>query len=187
MTGAALDIPWPQTISTERLDMRPPGRADRRALIGLITNPDVRRHLGGPIPRWKAEMGVRAVNTRVPGTFVIAEGPTRICVGLVHLDRHRPARPGHRTDPDVPETSEGELELSYSLAPSQWRHGYAHEATAAALEWIAPLVPDRHVIAVTQRANARSVALLDRLGFVERERFVEFGEEQTLRWLPLVD
>lgn len=82
---------------------------------------------------------------------------------------------------------QGELELSYSLAPSRWRHGYAHEATAAALEWIGPLVPDRHVIAVTQRANARSVALLDRLGFVERERFVEVGERQTLRWLPLVD
>jgi len=36
------------------------------------------------------------------------------------------------------------------------------------------------VIAVTQAANVRSVALLRTLGMTERERFVEFGAEQVL-------
>ncbi len=94
-------------------------------------------------------------------------------------------RPGHRDDPDVPATRHGELELSYSLAGGAWGKGLALEATTAALAWIAPLVPDRHVIAVTQSANTRSVALLRRLGFVEREGFLEFGAEQTLQVLPL--
>ena len=87
---------------------------------------------------------------------------------------------------DIP-WPQGELELSYSLARVG---GVTDTRTRQQLQrWSgsAPLVPDRHVIAETQRANARSVALLDRLGFIERERFVEFAEEQTLRWLPLVD
>jgi RimJ/RimL family protein N-acetyltransferase len=94
-------------------------------------------------------------------------------------------RPGHRDDPDVPATGHGELELSYSLAVGASGKGLALEATTAALAWVAPLVPDRHVIAVTQSANTRSVALLRRLGFVEREGFLEFGAEQTLQVLPL--
>lgn len=37
-----------------------------------------------------------------------------------------------------------------------------------------------HVIAVTQRTNTRSVALLRRLDFAEVDRFIEFGAEQVL-------
>jgi hypothetical protein len=36
------------------------------------------------------------------------------------------------------------------------------------------------VIAVTQAANTASLRLLARLGFVERERFVEFEADQVL-------
>ena len=39
---------------------------------------------------------------------------------------------------------------------------------------------DKEITAVTQTANQRSMRLLDRLGFKERERFEEFGAEQAV-------
>ncbi|GMA84948.1 hypothetical protein GCM10025868_01980 [Angustibacter aerolatus] len=41
------------------------------------------------------------------------------------------------------------------------------------------------MVVVTQAANERSLHLLRRNGFTERERFEEFGEEQVLAQRPL--
>ena len=74
----------------------------------------------------------------------------------------------------------GELEVYYIFGPEHWGHGYACEALATSLPWAARERGAATVIAVTQVANARSVRLLGRLGFAERERFVEFGAPQIL-------
>ncbi len=183
--GTSLDIAWPQRISSERLLLRPPRHRDRTALVNLVSDAQVYRHLGGPTPRAQAQAHLRGPYGKDVGTFTVADAESDAFLGLVRLDRHASTRPGHRDDPDVPATRHGEMELSYSLAVGAWGKGLALEATTAALAWVAPLVPDRHVIAVTQSANTRSVALLRRLGFVEREGFLEFGAEQTLQVLPL--
>lgn len=44
---------------------------------------------------------------------------------------------------------------------------------------------DEHVVAVTQAANTASLRLLARLGFLERERFVEFDADQVLLSSPV--
>jgi len=58
-----------------------------------------------------------------------------------------------------------ELEVSYLLLPIYWGKGYVEEAVRAVLGWAASTLPDTQVVAVTQVANARSMALLERLGF----------------------
>jgi RimJ/RimL family protein N-acetyltransferase len=176
---SALDIePWPQTISTERLTLRPMETGDRDAIIDLVTNVDAYRHQGGESTLEEAEKAVQPPYGETPGSFVVVEAATGSVAGWVGVDRHHPERPGHRDDPERP--GEGELELSYVLHPRYWGKGYGSEVSRAVLQWVGEQVPDRHAIAITQTANTRSVAMLHRLGFAERQRFMEFGDEQTL-------
>ncbi|MFD8950203.1 GNAT family N-acetyltransferase [Streptomyces xanthophaeus] len=69
-------------------------------------------------------------------------------------------------------------ELGYVLLPQAWGHGYAAEACAAALAWFADVLPGEPVVLCTQTANTRSTTLAAKLGFIEVERFEEYGAEQ---------
>lgn len=71
-----------------------------------------------------------------------------------------------------------EAELGYVLLPQAWGHGYAAEACAAALAWFADVLPGEPVVLCTQTANTRSTSLAAKLGFIEVERFEEYGAEQ---------
>ena len=182
----ALDIePWPQTLRAERLTLRPMDAGDRDAIIDLVTNVDAYRHQGGGYTLEEAEKAVQPPYGEQSGSFVVVETATGSVAGWVGVDRHNPERPGHCNDPERP--GQGELELSYVLHPRYWGEGYGSEASRAVLAWVVEHVPDRYVIAVTQTANARSVAMLHRLGFAERQRFMEFGDAQTLLTRALSD
>lgn len=148
------------TIGTERLLLRPFGDGDRKQLAILLTSPDVREFLGGPVElpddfdtyplgeQWGV-WGVEVIGTDTP-------------IGTCSLTEER-----------------DQLELSYSFIPSSWGHGYAFEACTAAVEWAWATTDKAELIAVTQTANQKSLALLERLGFNETERFLEYGAEQS--------
>ena len=68
--------------------------------------------------------------------------------------------------------------MSYLFLPASWGQGYAAEACSAALTWAGVVLPGEPVVLCTQVTNLRSVRLAQRLGFVEQERFEEFGAEQ---------
>ena len=72
----------------------------------------------------------------------------------------------------------GETELGYLILPQAWGRGYAAEACAAALDWFAEVLPGEPVVLCTQTANERSMRVAAKLGFVEVERFEEYGAEQ---------
>jgi RimJ/RimL family protein N-acetyltransferase len=164
-------VPWPPTpIRTERLLLRESEARDRATFIELFASPEVRTYLGGPRPRAELERAVPEVPGRRPGVFVIDLDGTAI--GTVSFDRRDPERPGHVR----PEAREAEL--GYLLLPHAWGHGYAAEACAAALDWLAAALPGEPVVLCTQTANARSLRLAAKLGFTEVERFEEFGDEQ---------
>ena len=76
------------------------------------------------------------------------------------------------------------LELSYQFVPESWGHGYAFEACQAVVDWGWATTDSPDIIAVTQVANVRSLALLARLGFTEEDRFVEFDALQSMQVLP---
>lgn len=140
----------------------------------MHTSADARRHLGGPVSRERAEKGIAAPYGETPGSFVVREKTSGVFVGTIEVDRRDSSRPGHVSP------SGGELEVSYALLPDYWGKGYAQEAVRSVLAWAAVVLPDTRVIAVTQTANKRSVAMLQRLGFSQVERFEEFGEEHSL-------
>lgn len=142
---------------------------DRTAFIDLFAAPEVHRHLGGARARDELEREVPEVPGRRPGLFVIELDGAMI--GVVELNR-RDAELRSRVSPGA-----GKAELGYLLLPEAWGGGYATEACAAALDWFAHACPGEPVELATRTANDRSLRLARRLGFVEADRFEEYGAE----------
>ena len=169
--------PWlEEPVLSPRLVLRA-GRdaaTDRAAAVELLTDPQVRQFIGGPLSALDARNAVSGPAGQRWGSFVLElrdgndgrEGPV---IGVCSLSRER-----------------GELEIGYMLLPRYWGIGLASEAVATALGWVAAHLNDEHVIAITQAANTASLRLLARLGFVERERFVEYDAHQILLISPVV-
>ena len=150
------------TLTTERLLLRPFVEADKPAIIAMRTDAEVYRYLGGPADDgYAAEIADATVGEQW-GVFAIVERETGEAIGSTHLGRER-----------------GVLEVSYELLPSRWGSSLAFEGVDAVLGWATAHLGDDTVIAVTQTANVRSVALLERLGFVKETEFEEFGAQQA--------
>ncbi len=172
-------VAWPpDPIKTERLVLREPEARDRAAVIRLFSSPEVGTYIGGSRRPEELEEAVPEVPRRRPGLFVVDLDGAMI--GTVTLDRRDEDSPG-RFRPEV-----SEAELGYLFLPESWGRGYAAEACAAALDWIAGALPDEPVLLCTQTANDRSMRLAAKLGFTEVERFEAYGAEQWLgQWPPI--
>ena len=160
-------MPWTiETIETARIRLRVFTDDDKPAIVRLLTDPDVRRFLGGPADDSQVEAArVAAVGERW-GAFCIADPVTDDVIGGCSFGRWR-----------------GVLELSYEVLPEHWGRGLASEAIAAALDWQWANTDDKTVVAVTQSANTRSLDLLHRLGFLPDIEFEEHGAPQSQLYL----
>ncbi|MFC9341114.1 GNAT family N-acetyltransferase [Streptomyces sp. NPDC057020] len=164
MATSSLPAPTPGTASlaTERLLLRPVRAADVPAVTRLWTDPEVRRHLGGPV----TEQVVRIRQRRVvgaAGVYAVVRTADDVLLGLVTVE---------------PEARAGETEVSYQFLPEHWGHGYAREAVAAVVE--ATLLGTPCVVALTQEANHRSRRLLEAVGMTHVSSFVEYDAHQVL-------
>ena len=148
--------------------------------MSLLTSAVAREHLGAPLNHPDAEAAAGGTPGSTPGSFVIATSSDATVVGTVGLDRRDAERPGQLVDRGQA------LEVSYVLDPARWGQGYATEAVSAVLSWASGVLADPHVVACTQTTNGPSIALLQRLGFTEIDRFVEFDAEQG-QWLRALD
>ncbi|MDX6280514.1 MAG: hypothetical protein QOH03_1585 [Kribbellaceae bacterium] len=163
---------WPVgALETGRLVLREARELDRDGLVALLSSVEAYRYLGGAMPPEQAAEVVRAPYGTRHGSFVIRENESGEFVGAVNLKRR---------DQDWPGSMGGALDMGYLLLPEYWGKGYAQEAVGAVLRWLPTVVPDKQVVAVTQSANEASLRLLKKLGFVEVERFEEFGAGQVL-------
>lgn len=160
----------------------------------MHTDPEVRAHLGGARSPTVVAESLPAVfrgdrpqedrDTEIQhpeASYVIADRVTDRFMGGLSLRRRDPAAPGHLRPKGT------ELELSYMLVRDSWGQGYAEEATRALLSATASRHHDEPILVVTQSSNVRSIALMRRLGFVEREQFEQFGAQQTLATAHLRD
>ncbi|MEM8851112.1 MAG: GNAT family N-acetyltransferase [Pseudomonadota bacterium] len=157
----------PRVLTTDRLILRGTLRDDAGLIDTLLSDADVRRFLGGPVPlaqragrvaeylRAGAEETVWIVQTKAPGR----------AIGLVSLSEHH----------DGPDT-----ELSYQFHPDTWDQGYATEAARKLLDFALEDLGHDRIIAETQVANAASRRLLARLGMAEVRRLTRFGAAQVI-------
>jgi RimJ/RimL family protein N-acetyltransferase len=58
-----------------------------------------------------------------------------------------------------------EVEIGFTLAPEHQGHGYAGEALACLLDYVFGRLGKSRAVAITDVRNARSIAVLERLGF----------------------
>jgi RimJ/RimL family protein N-acetyltransferase len=156
--------------------LREPGARDRAAYIELLASPEVGTYLGGPRPRDELEREMPGAPERRPGLFTVDLDGAMI--GQVILRRAKGL--------SVPAAADGKAELGYLFLPEAWGFGYAAEACAAALSWLADELPGEPVVLFTQTANARSMRLAAKLGFTEAGRYEAWGAEQWFgRWSPV--
>ena len=159
-------VAWPpEPISTGRLVLREPEGRDRAAFIELLASSEVHTYLGGPRPHEELEREMPEVPERTPGLFTVDLDGAMI--GQVILKR-------------AIQRAAGKAEIGYMFLPRVWGFGYAAEACAAALGWLARELPGEPVVLKTQTANARSVRLAVKLGFTEAERYEAWDAEQWL-------
>lgn len=164
---SSVAVPWPASLSTARLVLRPAEAADVPAVSRLWTDPEVRRYLGGPVATDEVARRMRGFE-HVPGNFVVVSRKHKPVLGLVTV---------------IPDCDRGSrAEVSYGFLPEHWGHGYAREAVSAAVTWALREIkpPPSTVIAVTQEANDRSRHLLESIGMILIDSFVEFDAPQVM-------
>jgi RimJ/RimL family protein N-acetyltransferase len=141
-------------LTTPRLLLRAYKTGDLPLYALLNADPEVAEHLGGPITREESDdiadwaqalhsaegIGLLAIERRADNRFV------GMC-GLHHLDWY----------PD-------DVEIGWRLARQYWGHGYATEAASAWLTHAFTVLNLPRVISVTEVANTRSIAVMQRLG-----------------------
>lgn len=145
---AAVEIP---TLTTERLTLRAPAAADV-APYAAFYRTDAARYVGGPMPDWKVWRYLAEVvghwTFRGFGRWIVTEGDGP-AIGLVGL--HHPL--------DWPEP-----EIGWMIWGGAEGRGVAHEAALAARRWAYATVGMDALVSCIDPANARSIALAERMG-----------------------
>lgn len=155
-------------IATARLRLRRWQASDVGPAVAMNLDPEVMRWLGGPWPEattrgmiadverdWDAAgRGFLPVERASDGAFVGMAGLTRLT------------------------WYPGEVEVGWRLTPGAWGHGYATEAGRAWIGFAFARHGCARVISVADLPNARSRAVMARLGMrlVEEREIEEDGE-----------
>jgi RimJ/RimL family protein N-acetyltransferase len=145
-------------IKTDRLLLRPPAEADRRAMVDIHTDPRTNRFNPAPpdVPAasamfsdWLAHWAGHGF-----GYPMVTERGNPEVIGMCGV-RWREFH------------GEKVLNLGYRFRPSAWGKGYAVEAGLAVLEWCARELPSVPVLASVSVDNKPSLRVAERLGFTE--------------------
>ncbi|CAN5648626.1 GNAT family N-acetyltransferase [soil metagenome] len=142
----------PPTLTTERLILRPPVRADFGPFAAILAS-DRARFMGAPMdaPRaWRAfAVGVAQWALSGFGAWTVEERATAAYCGDVGL-----LHPAHYP----------EVELGWTLTAAAEGRGIAREAAAAARTWAFASLGLAALVSYIDAGNARSVRLAERLG-----------------------
>lgn len=145
------------TLETERLRLRPWQDDDLDAYVALCADPEVMRHLLGPMTRDAAVAQLEAFRdhwaTEGFGLWCAAPKDSDECVGFIGLAIPR----------FLPEILPA-VEIGWRLARSSWGHGLATEGARATADFaFGPLALDR-IVSVTRPENRSSWKVMEKLG-----------------------
>jgi RimJ/RimL family protein N-acetyltransferase len=161
-------------IDTARLNLRELGIRDAPFILQLLNEQGFLRFIG--------DKGVR---TLADARDYILKGPSdsyrRFGFGLYLVSLRHDGTPvgicGLVKREALPE-----VDVGFAFLERHWSKGYAAESVSAVLEYGRVTLGLRRIVAITALENARSMALLEKIGlkFERRIRLVENGPELNL-------
>ena len=132
----------------------------------LLTDPQVRKYLGGPVPEDIAPHRIREwIYAHDSIHYAVRHGETNALMGVIDISPHHNGI---------------DKEISYQFLPEYWGSGYTYEALRWMLTHCKNDLCVATVISETQSANTRSRSLLKGLGYQEKARLIRFGAEQVI-------
>jgi RimJ/RimL family protein N-acetyltransferase len=147
-------------LRTDRLVVRPWRDEDRTPWAAMNADPEVMRYLGPPLDRAAADAMLDRLADAIARQgwglwaveVVAGDGPEGF-VGFTGLSR-----------PRFDAAFTPCVEVGWRLARAAWGNGYATEAAGAALGYAFDVLGLDEVVSFTTVANARSRAVMERLG-----------------------
>jgi len=157
-------------LETERLLLTQLAGRDAEFILGLLNEPSFIRNIGD-----------RGVRTTDDARRYIDDGPVssyaRYGFGLLRVGLREGGAPigicGVLKRDSLPDP-----DLGFSLLPSYWSQGYAHEAAGAVMKQARSELGLGRILAITAIDNDASIRLLGKLGF-RFERMIRLGDEAT--------
>jgi RimJ/RimL family protein N-acetyltransferase len=147
----------PVLLATARLRLRPWRETDLAPFAAMNADPLVMEHFAAPLTREESDAFARrmmaAIEGRGWGNWALEEIGGEPFVGFAGLSV--PSFEAHFT----PCT-----EIGWRLARSAWGRGYATQAARAALAFGFGELGLAEIVSFTALANARSIAVMERLG-----------------------
>ena len=139
-------------LTTERLVVRQKRPEDAVALHGVFGDPEVMRHLGGPMgtpARTEAFVAQHIAHQELHGfsMWSLIERASGLLIGDVGYLAY-----------------EGGVEIGWHLRRAAWGRGFATEAATACLDYGLTTLGLRTVSAFVEDANTRSIRVIERLG-----------------------
>ena len=164
--------PTPPVFHTLRLRLRVIGPRDEDFLARLDSNPAVMQYIhSGPLSSRAAARYARVQVELAPHRWhlhkwivELRDESPRASVGWIELSKFR-----GRFDPDEDDLSD-DVNLGYQFDPAYWGRGFAAESAGPVLRYAFERLELRRLVAYTQRDNARSVRVLEKLGFQQHSR-----------------
>jgi len=144
-----------QRLTTRRLQLRRFTDGDREPFAAMNADPEVTRHLSGPMSRAESDALVERVQDHWEqwgyGLFAVELAGEPGLVGFVGLSHHRA----------LPE----EVEIGWRLARRVWGAGLATEGAVAVRDFAFVAVGLDRLVSITTDANLASIRVMDKLGF----------------------
>ncbi len=160
------------SLHTQRLLLRPLGKADAPALFAIFSDPGVMRYWSSP--PWESLEEAAATIAR---DLEAMNNGTYLRLGIERTEDH--ALIGTCILFDLNEQCR-RAETGYALSPRAWGHGYMNEALAALFSYGFEALDLNRIEADIDPRNEASAKSLERLGFVKeghlRERWIVGGE-----------
>jgi RimJ/RimL family protein N-acetyltransferase len=161
----------PESIDCARVFLRPLSEADLPALLAILSDVEVVKHLGhapwhsiADAEAWFARISRhQAAGSAVE--FVIVEKQTGQCIGRCGLFDY--------------DATDAQASVGYILGRPHWRQGFMREALTSLIDYAFGQMGIRRLKAEAEAPNTASSALLRRLAFTRegilRERWMDQG------------
>jgi ribosomal-protein-alanine N-acetyltransferase len=145
-------------LETPRLQLRRLGDDDAPFMLALLNEPSFIRNIGDrgvrtiEAARGYIQAGPMASYARFGfGLYVVELTATRRAIGICGILKRD----------ELPEP-----DIGFAFLPAYWSQGYAREAAAAVKDYARDVLALPRLLAIANPANASSIRLLEKLGFV---------------------